>query len=222
MHISMYGGFPDGSDTTPAWNAALGNEKIEFGSGRYAFLTPPDKIDKDGVTIIGTGQWTTHLTRAYLPVNSFDPFIRLEGRGSRLQGFEITTLPGTTNGFGLSIYADNSRPGGKHHIEHLRIAGQDHLGTWKVALHMNGEDRTINPVGMRSVHLNDVVVFDSTAWLATFRGCLSCEWYGGGAYQGGGTTNGINVAATSQKTRIDADIDWASSSVVGSMRGPGR
>lgn len=223
-------GGADGRDNVAAWNECLAeaqasndDREIRFGAGTYQFNSAPDPITVDGITIVGTGPWTTHLRRTFNQGNT-DSFIELQGRGSRLQGFEITAARGTSGGYGLYIITDNSKPAsGKHQIEHLRISGdlinQVHYGTWRVALIIRGDARTVNPIGTRDGTLYNVEVFDSTLWLAEFWGAISWAWYGGGAWQGGGTTNGIAIGgANAQKNHIDADIDWASSSVAPGSR----
>ncbi len=234
LDIADFGGWPDGSDTTPAWNAALAaaqtgpDRTIRFGQGSYFFDDFPDPITADGITITGIGQWTTHLVRTFSTA-PFENFIELQGRGSLISRLEIATAPGTTGGRGLAIIATNfTAPGGKHKIEDVRISGVlvdgVHQGTWAVPLFLRGDQRTINPAGMRVVHLSNVAVFDGTMWAAVLWGCISCNWFGGGAWQGSGTTQGIAVGgAGGQKNRIDADIDWRASVIwFGQMRGPGR
>jgi hypothetical protein len=229
--IACYGGLPDGSDTTPAWNAALasGVSGVAFSAGRYTFLTPPNPITRDGVQVVGCSPWTTHLSRAYTPPTLSEPFLHVEGRGSRIENLCIEAALGTSGGYGLRFLATNATlPGGKHHVRHVRISGQLgadglHHATWRVPLHIQGDQRTIAPIGIRGVKLYDVEVFDGEQWLAVFWGAIVCVWYGGSAAQGGGKAKGIAVGgAMAQKNRIDADIDWLSSSIVpGTMRGPG-
>lgn len=235
LHISEFGGYPDGSDTTLAWHDALialqtsSEYRLKLSKGTYAFDSKPDDINSEtGVVIEGVSDWATTLQRTYTPAVIDEPFIRILGRGSKLARLEVQAKQGTTNGFGVQIFADNSTfPGGKCRLEDIRITGEEinnvHSATWRVALHVNGEGRTVNPILVRVPFLSNVHLFDATAWLATFRGVVDLEWHGGGAWQGGGTAKGINVASTSSKCRIDADIDWVSSAIAaGTMRGPGR
>ena len=182
--IESCGGGADGRDNVAAWNeclaeaqASVDDRVISFGAGTYQFNSAPDPITADGITIIGTGPWTTHLRRTFSQGNT-DSFIELQGRGSRLQGFEITAARGTSGGYGLYIITDNLKPAsGKHQIEHLRISGdlinQVHYGTWRVALMIRGDARTIKPIGTRDGTLYNVEVFDSTSWLAEFWGAIS-------------------------------------------------
>lgn len=236
LDISACGGQPNGSDTTPAWNTCLAaaqssttDRTIRFGAGSYLFLTPPNPITADGITVTGLSPWVTQLVRAYAPSALTDPFITLLGRGSEISKLEIAAGEGTTGGYGLYIFTDNnSPPGGKHYLQHLRIAGVNHAGTWRVSLFMRGDGRTINPIGMRGVKMYNIEVFDATLWLVECWGCLVWDWYGGTATQGGGTAKGIAIGGTlpgvaAFKNRVDADVDWVSSSVAaGQMRGPGK
>lgn len=233
--IASFGGLPDGSDTTPAWNSAIASAQVgpdrtvTFGQGVYSFHTRPNAITQNGVTVCGTGPWTTSLKRTYSPVVVTEPFIELQGRGSEICKLEILTAVGTVNGYGLFLFTDNSTlPGGKHQLRFLRISGEVingvHDGRWRVALYLKGDTRTVKPIGLREVNIYQIEIFDSTQWLTTWWGTVSSSWFGGSAVQGGGVAKGIAVGGTnSTLNRIDANVDWLTSSVAaGSMRGPGR
>ena len=238
MHISDYGGAPNGSDTAPAWNVALEqmindpSKELVFDKGVYEFHTSITRlIDDGGIMLRGRGSWNTFLRRNF----SQDPaenFIEIQGRGSGVEHLAIVTAPGTTGGRGLYMFCDNSTlPGGKHAIRDVRISGTlvdgVHQGTFNVPFFARGDARTISPIGMRQIFIENLTVFDGQAWLAQFWGCLSCEWFGGGAWQAGGTAKGIAIGGTlpgvtTFKNRIDADIWWTNSSVAaGQMRGHG-
>jgi len=57
-----------------------------------------------------------------------------------------------------------------------------------------------------------VSVFNATWQAMTWWGCVSCEWFGGGAYQGFGTTQAIVIGGNNAyKDYVSANVDWASS-----------
>ena len=70
LEIVSYGAAPDGSDCTPALNAAIadalaGDQKqIHVPAGQWTFRTPPQPLSA-GVGLVGEGKSTTILTRAY-------------------------------------------------------------------------------------------------------------------------------------------------------------
>lgn len=236
--LSQYGGACDGSDTTPAFNAAVAaamastiDRTITALPCKYEFFTAPSKIVADGgITIEGTSPWSTIFERMFSQGPS-DPFIELQGRGHIVRQLAIETAPGTSGGIGLYFYADNTTPpGGKSRVEQVRIAGTNvdvngvpmHEGTWTVDLWAYGSLRTTQPEGIRVLDMRFVELFDATRTPMEWWGCLACSWYGGGAYQGGGTTQAVIVGGPlGQKNRIDADIDMSVASLVG-MRGPGK
>jgi hypothetical protein len=219
VDIQVYGGKPDGSDTTPALNAAVqaalvGSDKqVYFGAGDYAFLTVPAVIP-GSVRIYGEGKATTVLHRAY----QGGEFLLVTGNGFGLRDISLYADAGTSGGVGLHLLASDAiGPGGNHEIENVWITG---LGTWIIPLLLDGIERTQAPAGLRAVNLKNVTAFNGTAWGAELWNCIACEWFGGGVYQGFGTTQAIAVGgALSQKNYINADIDWAASTVwPGSLR----
>jgi hypothetical protein len=217
VDIQVYGGKPDGSDTTPALNAAVAaalasdDKHIHFCAGLYSFLTAPATLS-GSVRLSGEGKSTTILQREY----SGD-FLRATGNGFGLKELTLWAGPGTSGGLGLSLWASNALgSGGNHEIENVWVTGP---GTWSCPLYLNGTG-TQSPAGLRTVSLKNVTVFNGTWWGAVLWDCIACEWFGGGVYQGFGTTQAIAVGgARSQKNYINADIDWAASTVwAGSLR----
>lgn len=232
--ISDFGGRHDGSDTTPAWNAAIaaaalasGSRTIRFAAGDYAFLTPPGPI-RGSVRIVGEGQMNTSLIRAYqgsqdreatggggIPPDPTCDFIVMRGKGSVLRGLTILAGSNTSGGTGLHITADENNAGGYHTIDDVWITGgapphteiPDASGTFLIPLFMEAAHRASGPlVGIRVVHLSNVTVWQGTWFAVDWFNCIACEWYGGGVYQGGGTTEAIAVGGpVSQANYISAN-----------------
>jgi hypothetical protein len=87
-------------------------------------------------------------------------------------------------------------------------------GTYTLPLFLDGLNRTVAPIGLRTVRLDNVTVFNGTWWAVEWWNCVSCEWFGGGVYQGFGTTQAIVVGGPqSQNNYINAHIDWPASYV---------
>jgi hypothetical protein len=227
--LEDHGGGADDRDNAPAWNAALssGATGIEVGKGRYLFHTRPDPITVDGIRLLGQSPWTSRLTRTYSTVGTLEPFIEFYGRGSSVEHLHIETLTGTKGGIGLRMLADNTvGPGGKHFISHVRLSGEIdaqglHHGTFRQTLRLDGEQRTIDPIGIRGVQMEAVEIFDAEMWLLVWWGAIACEWFGGSAVQGGGIAKGIAVGGKNcQLNTINANFDRASSSfAAGAFRG---
>jgi len=219
LEIADYGGYPDGSDTTPALNAALvdacgGSDRtVHFLAGEYAFLTPPAPLCS-AIRLVGEGDYATKLTRGY----SSADFLVGYGLGIYVRDLAIWTADGTSGGIGLHLIAsDATGPGGKHVIENVRVLGgtaELPLGTFARGIYLDGLARSLDPIGIRAVSMRNVLLWSATEWTAVWWNCISCEWYGGGAYQGIGTTQGIAVGGPlGTKSWIEADIDWAHSTV---------
>ena len=189
--IESCGGAADERDNVAACDECLAeaqasndDREIRFGAGTIHSIGA-GTYTADGITIVGTGPWTTSTA----DIIKEQRFVhRTSGTRITLQGFEIGG-PRNHGGYGLHIITDNLKPAsGKHQIEHLRISGdlinQVRSGTWRVALMIRGDARTIKPIGTRDGTLYNVEVFDSTSWLAEFWGALSWAWYGGAARTG--------------------------------------
>jgi hypothetical protein len=219
MNIETYGGLPDGSNTTPALNAAVqaaitgADKSVHFNAGAYSFLTTPATIP-GLVRISGEGKSSTTLHRNY----QGGEFLLATGNGFGLRDLTLWAEAGTSGGVALHLLASNTvGAGGNHEIENVWITGQ---GTWMLPLLLDGIERTVAPAGLRTVSLKNVSLFNATWWGAEFWNCVGCEWFGGGCYQGFGTTQAIVVGgALSTKNYINADIDYAASTIwAGSLR----
>lgn len=215
--MTAFGGKCDNAtDNTPALNAAIAaavasstDKTIHVPAGDCRFASPPAPLS-GGVALVGQGKATTVLRRAY----SGD-FLKITGNGVRVANLTVYADAGTSGGVGVQMVADNTQAGGNHLIENVWVTG---MGTWAVPLGAWGAERTTGPAGIRAVTLRDVSLFNATSWGAVLWGCVSCEWFGGGVYQGYGTTQAIVVGGPySIRNRIDANIDWPASTVYGGV-----
>lgn len=213
LDFSTFGGVPGGPDNTQAFNSALKeacngtDREIYFPAGTYNFYYPPDP-NQCGVTLRGSGEWFTILQRQY----SDGEFIQFHGNGGGLKDIAIWAARGTSGGVGLHLKASNLiGPGGNQILQNVVISG---YGTYTLPLFLDGAERTVEPTGIRTVFMQNVKVFNSTWWAVEFWNAIGCEWFGGGAWQGYGTYQGIAVGGPlSTGNRIDAMIDWKSSYV---------
>lgn len=217
--IATYGGQPNGSDTTPALAAAVTaacagpDRTVTFGAGHYVFLTQPAPITC-GVTLVGQGIWQTYLTRAYN--GTLLTFRTPLGGGAR--DLTIYAAPGTHSGIAIHVHSSDAQgPAGNQIFQHLVVSGE---GTWLLPIFLDGTARTIPPNGVRTVLMVNVKVFNATWWAVEWWNCVGCEWYGGGAWAGFGTTQAIAVGgAGGVGNYINAMIDWPVSVVwPGQMR----
>jgi hypothetical protein len=229
IDLKAYGAIPNGPisngpDCTPALNSAIaaalaGDDKtIHVPAGQWMFMTPPNPIS-GGIRIIGEGKSDTVLTRAY----SNGEFLVIVQNGSEVKDLTLWAGPGTSGGIGIHMIADNAPngAGGNHVIEDIWITSGTG-GTWAIPIYLDGLNRTIAPHGIRAVTLRDVNVFNATSWAMEWWNTVACEWYGGGAYQGAGTTQSIAVGGPlATENLIHAQIDQASSTIwTGALRSP--
>jgi hypothetical protein len=227
LEITAYGARPDGSDTTPALNAAVTaalagpDRTIHVPAGQWTFTTPPATIAggvSSGVQLVGEGKSNTILTRAY----SGGEFLLITGNGSVIRDLSIWAGAGTSGGVAIHLLASDAvGAGGNHRIENVWITSGTG-GTWLLPLYLDGANRTLAPVGIRTVRLDNVAVFNATWWAMEWWNAIACEWIGGGAYQGQGTTQAIAVGGPlGQKGLVIADIDQAASTIwAGALRAP--
>ena len=202
LELSEFGGYPDGSDVTPAWNAAIqaartGPAKtIHLDAGQYYFYTRPGPIDS-AIRILGDGKSSTVLRRAF----SGGDFIVVRGLGSSIQDLTIWAEEGTTGGVGLHIISDEQAPGGHNDFRNIWITG---MGTYALPLFLDGLKRTSSPNGLRGTRLDNVTVFNGTWYTAELWNCINCQWYGGAIHQGFGTVHKLVIGGPlSTNNRID-------------------
>lgn len=219
VNAAQFAGACDGvTDDTPALNAQIAalqnsnDKEIRFPASQCAFYSQPDALDRS-VSLIGQSKSATVLVRKYSGT-----FLTIYGQGSRIENLTIFADTGTTGGYGITMLSDETHgSGGNHVIEHVWITG---YGTWGIPLFGDGSGRISSPLGLRDVSINDLSVFNATFWAAECWDCVAFEWFGGGAYQGYGTTQSLAVGgANSAKNYINANIDYAASTFwSGAMR----
>src|SRR5690349_528795 len=132
LEIVSYGAVPDGSDCTPALNAAIadalaGDQKqIHVPAGQWTFRTPPQPLSA-GVGLVGEGKSTTILTRAY----SGGEFLVIYNQGTILRDFTIWAGPGTSGGIAIHAVSDDAPhgAGGNHLFQNLWVTSGSG-GTW--------------------------------------------------------------------------------------------
>lgn len=204
VSIADFGGQPGGSDTTPAFNAALAattDGRVTFGPGQYFFLSAPDPIPAN-VTVEGAGMMLTCLVRTF----QGGTFLHFAGAGQTVRRLCLWAADGTHGGTAVAVVAQDSeaRPTGYQVFEDLLVTGG---GTWEIPLLLDGSRKLIAPIGVRLVMLRNVRLLNATRSAAEWINCIACEWYGGGAWQGGGSTQAVRVGGpVSQKNRILADV----------------
>jgi hypothetical protein len=225
LDIADFDGVPNAGDTTSALQAAVAaastgcSKVIRFGTalngalGIYHFTSPPP-ILTGGISLIGQSKSSTVLQRDY----SDGDFLVVRQNGTRIQDLTLWAGPGTSGGVGLHVIADAQDAGGNHIIDNVWITGP---GTWGIPLFLDGLNRTVAPQGLRTVALRDVSVFQATGWAVDWWNCVGCIWSGGGAFQGGGTTQLITVGGPlGTLGLIDAIIDSGSTIWPGALRAP--
>lgn len=225
LELTDYGALPDGSDCTPALNAALAAatgsvRTIHIPAGEWAFLTQPNVFTMSQ-RLIGEGKHVTYLT--YGLSNSH--FIRMQSSGAGLREVSLLAGAGTSGSVALHCFTSDDPSigaGGNHVIEDVWITSK--VGaTWGIPLFLDGSARTTAPAGIRTVSLRNVVVFNGTIWAAEWWNTVACEWFGGGAYQGAGTTQSIVIGgplATGNLIHANLPGATASSVAPGSLRSP--
>jgi len=212
--------------------AATGTDKtIHFGAGEYLFVTCPARLHSQ-VRLVGEGWYATFLVRGSRCAGDF---IAGTGVGLYVSDLAIWAAQGTTGGTALHLIASNALgPGGKHVIQNVRVlegarqcSGKAPnyicpFGTFAMGVNLDGAERTFPPIGIRAVHMQNVLVWSTTYRAVQWWNCEACEWYGGGVFKGAGTQQDVYVEGSLSKgNRIDADVSplYAAPDA---MRGPGR
>jgi hypothetical protein len=202
-----------GVDFAPQWNAAMeqavnGPEQtIVLPSGHCETRGGLASIRK-GVNVIGQGKSST-----VIDCNTNGTCLWVCDQGSRLADFTIWKGAGFSGGHGLAITSCTGEAAGNHNIERVWITSGSG-GLWSNGLYIDGSNRAQSPAGMRGVILDDVTVFNGVHWIAVMWNCISCDWRGGGAYQGAGMSRAIAVGGSwSQNLRLDMVYDRAASVV---------
>jgi hypothetical protein len=225
LELTDFGAKADGSDCTPALNAALAaasgpTRTIHIPAGEWAFLTQPNVFTMSQ-RLIGEGKHVTYLTFGL----SNSHFIQMQSSGAGLRELSLLAGAGTSGSVALRGFTSDDPAigaGGNHVIEDVWITSK--VGaTWAIPLFLDGAARTIAPAGIRTVALRNVTVFNATLWAVEWWNTIACEWYGGGAYQGAGTTQSLAIGGPlATENLIHADLPGAPTSTVapGALRSP--
>jgi hypothetical protein len=200
------------TDATPALNAQAAaamlssDKEILFPSGQCAFYSAPAPI-KGGVSLIGQSKSTTVFMRKYS-----GSLITLHGQGSRIENLTLYAEAGTSGGIGIhAISSEALGAGGNHVLRSIWVTGN---GTWAIPVFLDGSGKTADPKGIRTVTAYDLSVFNATSWALECWDCVGFEWFGGGAYQGFGTTQAVVVGGSmGANSYINSMIDRASSTI---------
>lgn len=223
LELTDYGALPDGSDCTPALNAALADAQgsvrsIHIPAGDWAFLTKPNPFTMSQ-RLIGEGKHVTYLTYGL----SNTHFITMHSSGSGLRECTLLAGAGTSGSVALYCQTDDAGigAGGNHVIEDVWITSK--VGaTWAIPIFLYGA-RTVAPQGIRTVSLRNVDVFNATLWAMEWWNTVACEWFGGGAYQGAGSTQNVYIGGPlATGNLIHANLPGLPTSYVGpgALRSP--
>lgn len=208
------------TDDTPSLNSQVAGallssyKEIHFPAGQCVFLSAPSPIT-GGVSLIGHGKSSTVFMRKYS-----GNFLTIYGQGSRIENLTLYADAGTTGGIGIHMVSnENIGAGGNHVLRSLWITGS---GIWAIPVFMDGSGKTVAPKGIRTVTAFDLSVFNATSWALECWDCVGFEWFGGGAYQGFGTTQAIVIGGpNAANSYVNAMIDKAASTIYPSaMRVP--
>lgn len=213
VFAAPFEGVCDGiTDDAPALTAQIlsasqsADKEIVFPARQCAFYSAPAALVR-GVSLIGQGKSNTVLIRKFN-----GNFLTIYEQGSRVESLTIYADPGTSGGIGIYMVSSEARgAGGNHVVRSVWITG---IGTWVVPLFGDGTLKTTAPKGLRAVTLTDVSVFNATFWAYTCWDCVSVEWFGGGAYQGFGTTQAVAIGGPQGALNyVNANIDYAASTI---------
>ena len=208
LELAAFGAIPNAGDATPGWNAAMAaaragpDRTVRLQAGQYYFFTPSDPIPRD-VTVEGQGMLATTLMPRYA-LGKWDAFIRLWEVGSTLRRLTIWAGPdhhGTGIGLSLAAWEGAGMPQGYHVVEDVTITGPSD-GLWNVSLLAIGDQKISAPIGIRLLSLRNVRVYGGASYAAALWGCVSCEWFGGGAWQGLGANGRVYVGGTNAQKNL--------------------
>ena len=181
-------------DSTAAFNAALaravsGTDKtVHLYGCTYHFDSAPDPISH-GIEILGQGMNTTYLERDYSPghgcVTGPCEFISTVDRGETIKDLAIFAAPGTHGGWGFHAISTDARKGNGVTLDNVYISG---YGTYTLPVFLDGQNSLQAPAGIRSVNFTNVKIFNGTWHGFECWNCIAMSWYGGGLWQGFGTT----------------------------------
>lgn len=222
LELTDYGALPDGSDCTPALNAALTAaaagpiRTIHVPAGQWSFLTSPIPFTASQ-RLVGEGYSVTQFIYGV----SNGHFLVFQGNGCGIKDITLLAGAGTSGSVAIHCVASDAiGPGGVHIIENVWVTSL--VGApWAIPIFLDGAARTVAPVGIRTVTLRNVTVFNAQYWAMEWWNTIACEWFGGGAYQGAGVTQNIVVGgALATGNLIHANIPGLGTSTIwpGSLR----
>lgn len=192
------------TDDTAMYTAAIeyarvGTDKtVELPAGICLMKQRTPEL-RDGVNLIGQNQ-SYSIIQCNVGGTSC---VRVCMQGSRVENLAIWAGPQTRGGVGLQAVSCWGEAAGNHVFRNLTINSAPGGGLWLYTVQMDGSNRPTGPAGLRNVLLDNVAAFNATWTLASFWNCHTCEWRGGGAWQGAGTARGISVG---QSTNVRLDM----------------
>lgn len=216
VHIKDFGGLPDGSDTTAAFNLAVAatvgsvTTIIKFGRGVYRFTTKPNDITTP-VKIVGDGMNTTYLIRDYNGGSATVGLFNFRAGGSTdptsisVENCSLLSESGRSGGCLVSIVQPSTGDGTDWSRFSAVRFSTNGTSTHDYGLYIDGSART-SPLGLRSTWVQDCIFFGGLLGSAYVKSVVNFNWSNSPTYSAGGASGKIVLTGTSGVNSYNVNI----------------
>lgn len=178
--MEMFGGFPNGSTVTAAWNDMLGYAEDEGKfqgqafEGTYTFSSKPNAINF-AFAIKGKSKSKTTFLRNYSEATNADAFMNItqlvggvSTNGSRMEAFSVVAATGTANG--IMVQGKTDGPVAGFYYFNVNVTYQG-TGQFDRAMSFDGmANTTLGGQGIRDITTEDCTLFAPTSATSAFYG----------------------------------------------------
>lgn len=225
--IRDFGGLPDGSDTTPAFDRAVAwcrehnVHQLSFPAGNYAFRAPPRPIDF-GLFLVGEGMAASVLEKDFDNGNFLTLTGGTGGNGGGMRDLAVLARPRRAPGNGIVLTAT------AHHAPHyteftnLWVTGAadprgGKPGVWGNTFLIDGRAAVGELQGVRGVRLENCHLFNADVSTLYAFNAVGLQVRGGGLYQGAGKGCRLVITGGGTPGRDNCDGIYISTNLGGEL-----
>lgn len=179
---------------------------------KYRIIAPLPPIQDRGFHIYGDSKWETQLIRDYDAANGTGCIdVRGASVGAAIERLTIASAAGRAGGSAVYVLSDPGEgyAAGKFTLRDVNLTSYG-TNSWQHTLWVNGSAKTAAPIGVRTLHLDNVEIFGGAEYAAVFSGVVGLSWVGGGCWPASGTggkSGAVLITGTPQVRSSSVNIN---------------
>jgi hypothetical protein len=196
-------------DAATEWQAAItasAGRMLWYPKGTYKSSVA--LTNASAVTHRGEGIFNTACYRNFSPSGDSEGLFNVGelADGTAFEDMSIFASASTSGGCLISILASASETPSGCSMKNLWLSIESGSDLYKYAIYVDGSLKTGSPVGVRDMNWTNVSAFGGVSGAVFLKSVVQFGWYGGGAFQSGGTSGKIEITGTASVPSNYVDI----------------